>query len=185
MRNSYFDDNPFYNRLDANSPFGDSRDGEQTWAGNWPLPTPQDALSSRTAPIGNRVDSEHLTPYHQQLSAGMTEEEKRHVPYAMYNPGIYADMIQLLVPLTNGVEALALGRPSNTRVMLIIQNPFPNSLYVTFDQVASVAGLIIPSLGNILFDTAVPQNDIHLYYAGANVNVPVFFMNADIARASS
>ena len=184
---SFFDDNPVYRAYDHFSPFADSRDGEYGFLNDGVAESvPAGShLSARTADmpaIGNIIDNERLVPFSQRLTEGQTPEEQRRVPKAVYNAGIYADMVQMAYPLALGQEALVLPRNKTTRVFLMIVNPGISPLYVSFDQVASANGLPIPAGGNFLADASVPQNDIHILYGGATgLTVPIFFMLADLS----
>lgn len=177
-----------FEHLDQFSPFADSRDGSFGTQDRMVSDAMTGALRAdgrmqHMPPVGNMVNAERLVPFSQRLSAGMTPEETRRVPAAIYNGGIYADMVQMLVPLAAGQEALALPRPKNTRILLVIQNPGVSNLYVAFDQVASNAAMAVPPNGNLFFDAAVPQNDIHILYGAAvDILIPVFYMTADLAR---
>lgn len=184
----FLDNHPFYSRLDTMGAFADSRDGQQEVLRQRVTDQfgarLQDAGRDMMPPIGNTVDPSRLVPYSAQLSEDMTPDEQRRIPHAIFNPAIYADMVQLLVPLLSGTETLAVPRPKNTRIFLLIQNTNLANLYVAFDQVANTAGLLIPPSGTAFFDTAVPQNDIHLFYGAAvDTVIPIFYMNADLSRA--
>jgi hypothetical protein len=170
--------------LDQYSNFADSRDGSLDIARR----SVYDAygvklMPSVSVPQGQLLDSTRLSPLSGGLTASMTPNEARRVPSAVSNGGIYADMVQLLVPLAIGEETLALPRPGNTRVLLCVQNTNASNLFVAFDQIANTSGLLIPPGGNIFFDAAVPQNDLHIVYGAAVATVvPIFYMNADILR---
>ena len=138
-----------------------------------------------TAPFGTIFDQRQLQPFHRTLDDGLTPEQARKVPQASFNPGQYADMQQQQVALLDGVDKLVLSRSRSTRIFLLIFNPNAANLYFAWDQVASASSIPIPPGGNLFFDNAVPQNDLHLFYAGANVNVPFQYMTNDIANAAT
>lgn len=134
-------------------------------------------------PNGQLLDNTRLSPLSGGYTASMSPNEARRVPSAIGNGGIYSDMVQLLVPIPAGTEVLALPRPGNTRILLCVQNTNASNLYIAFDQIANASGLLIPPGGNVFFDAAVPQNDLHVVYgAAADTVVPIFYMNADILR---
>lgn len=93
---------------------------------------------------------------------------------------VYGDIQSAFVALANGVDKLVLSRPGNTRVFLLIYNPNAANLYFAFDQQANASCLPIPPGGNLLMDVFVPQNDLHLFYTGAAVTVPIMYSNATL-----
>jgi len=137
------------------------------------------------APFGTIFDQRQLAQFQAYLTADMDPEDARRIPTAQFTPGDYADMQQLQVSLADGVDSLVLSRPRSTRIFLLIYNPNAASLYFAWDQIAGTSSVPIPSGGNLLLDSKVPQNDLHLYYTGASVNVPIQYMNLDIANATS
>ena len=143
-----------------------------------------DAVRAMQPPIGNVIDESRLQPFRSVLSPDMTPDEARKVPGAVYNPGIYGDMAQLFVTIPSGSDVLAVARPKNTRVMLIIVNNNAANLYFAFDQVANAGSCPIPAGGTAFFDAAVPQNDLHLFYGVGAVTVPIYYMNVDLPAAT-
>lgn len=137
------------------------------------------------APFGTIFDQRNLSRAERSITPDMTPEQLRKVPQANFNPGQYGDMQQLQVALIDGVDKLVLSRSHNTRIFLLVFNPNAASLYFGWDQVAGTSSIPIPPGGNLFFDQAVPQNDLHLFYAGANVNVPIQYMVVDLANAST
>jgi hypothetical protein len=94
----------------------------------------------------------------------------------------YGDAITFQVPFAAAGDLLVLTRPTTKRTLLIIENDLaaPNSIRVNFDAQASVnLGLRIINGGNLFFDVAVPQNDIHVFAPVAG-NVLVTYMNAPV-----
>ena len=137
------------------------------------------------APFGTIFDQRQLQPFHRTLDDALTPEQARRVPQASFTPGNYADMQQQQVSLIDGVDKLVLSRSRSVRIFLLIFNPNAANLYFAWDQVASTSSIPIPPGGNLFFDNAVPQNDLHLFYAGANVNIPIQYMTNDIANAAT
>lgn len=143
---------------------------------------PYDRLHSR----GAMVDAARLQ--NRFNGAGIPLAEPAY-PGAIYTPGSsplpqgnkvvskYGDMQSLTVNLVNNVDSLVLSRPSGTRVFMLIYNANAANLYFAFDQQANASSLPIPPGGNLFFDNAVPQNDVHLFYIGANVAVPILYIN--------
>lgn len=179
---------PFFDRFSRFNAFADSRDGDLARLSASVAERLRnrrvDAGQQSMPPIGNIIDESRLEPYRAQITDATTPEEARHIPQSVFNAAVYGDMIQLAIPLASGQEVLALPRPKNTRVFLLIQNTNLANLYVAFDQVATTSGLLIPPSGSAFFDSVVPQNDVHIIYgAAAATVVPIFFINADISRA--
>ena len=93
-------------------------------------------------------------------------------------PKRYGDMQQLSAQLVQNVDNLVLTRSDNLRVFLLIYNSSAVNLYYAFDQNANAACVPIPPGGNLFFDNAVPQNDLHLFYTGglATQIIPVQYI---------
>lgn len=136
--------------------------------------------SSRQGPLGNVIDASRLLTPNAVMKEGMPLDLMRRVPTAVMDGGKYGDMVQLTVPIASGADVVAVQRPKNTRVLLIIINNQVANLYVAFDQTASAFSLPIPPGGALFFDAAVPQNDVHLFYGVGAVLVPIFYINVDI-----
>ena len=134
-------------------------------------------------PAGSVLNVDNLLPFKATLTSNMTPEEARRIPAATYAPGQYGDMAQATLVLAAGVDALALTRPKNTRVLMIVYNPTAANLFFAFDQVASAGSLPIAPGGNLFFDNAVPQNDLHLFSVPGGA-IPVLYMNVDLPNSS-
>lgn len=93
-------------------------------------------------------------------------------------PKRYSDMQQLSAQLVTGIDNLILTRSDNLRVFLLIFNSSAVNIYYAFDQTANATCVPIPPNGNLFFDNAVPQNDLHLFYANGNPTqiIPIQYM---------
>lgn len=102
---------------------------------------------------------------------------------SVYDPGKYGDAQNISISIPVNAPIKALDRPQFRRVYLMIQNPSAQPLYFAFgNQPNANSSWIWPNSG-ILFDNAVPQNDLYLSSPGAPFNVPIMFMNIDAANA--
>lgn len=108
----------------------------------------------------------------------------RRVSQAVYNPARYGDMSVKPIVYAAAGDSLVLERPRNTRIFAVIQNNLAaGNISVNFDAVASATnGILIAPGGNLLFDNAVPQNDIHVFASGAGFII-VGFINIDMPYA--
>jgi len=134
--------------------------------------------------IGNVIDAQRLRPFNAASHDDKSIEILTRIPQANYNPGQYGDLQILPITLVANADQLCLPRPSITRVMLLIQNTLvAATINITFDNQANAGNSIqLPAGGNLLFDTIVPQNDLHISCASAGVII-VAYMNIDIAHA--
>ena len=159
----------------------DTRDQQYRWRDAINKVIGGQSLDSNAPPIGNVIDEARLIPYRTKLEEGMSPDQARVIPQATFVPGRYGDMAQILVTLAANVDLLALSRPKNTRILLIVYNSAAANLFIAFDQAANAGSLPIPPGGNLFLDNAVPQNDIHLFYAAGATTVPIYYINTDIS----
>lgn len=105
---------------------------------------------------------------------------------ANYTPGQYGNALTIPIVFGAAGEVIALRRPSNTRVSLLIQNlTVVGNIHYCFDRQADNATCIaIAAGGNRLFDTAVAQGDLHIFSTGAGT-VIIEFMNQDIQNPAN
>lgn len=101
----------------------------------------------------------------------------------VYDPGKYGDAQNISISVPVNAPIKALDRPQFRRVYLMIQNPSAQPLYFAFGQQPNANSSWIWPNSGILFDNAVPQNDLYLSSPGAPFNVPIMFMNVDAANA--
>ena len=107
-------------------------------------------------------------------------------PVPSFEPAQYGDSITFGVVFAGAGEALVLRRPQTTRIMLLIQNfSVVGNIFYTFDRIADngISCVAIGAGGNRLYDTTVPQGDVHLFSTGAGT-VLIEYMNRDITKAS-
>lgn len=78
---------------------------------------------------------------------------------------IYGDMSIIPIVFAGLGDLFVLERPKNTRIFLTIVNTLAaNPINFAFGRAAdNVSGIPIPAAGNVFFDTAVPQNDLHIF----------------------
>lgn len=136
-----------------------------------------------TRPVGAAIEAQRLTPFHASAASTNDPELLRRIPHASYTPGMYGDMSITPIILAANTSLLALSRPRNTRIYLMIQNTLAaNILYAQFGNQADINAVQIQPGGNWLFDAVVPQNDLYLFSAAAGT-VLVAYVNADIEGA--
>jgi hypothetical protein len=107
-------------------------------------------------------------------------------PTPNYDPSQYGDSITFGVVFTGAGEALVLRRPQTTRIMLLVQNfSVLGNIFYTFDRTADngISCIAIGAGGNRLYDSVVPQGDVHLFSTGAGT-VLIEYINRDITKAS-
>lgn len=141
-------------------------------------------VGTAQAPVGQIVDAQRLHPFNAQHYPNDSPEVTRRIPHASFDPGMYGDMQVIPIVLEANVDVLALARPVNSRVILIIQNTqAANILFATFDNAATTLnGIQIPAGGNLFFDSPTPQNDLHLLSTAAGTII-LSYMNVDIVNA--
>lgn len=85
------------------------------------------------------------------------------IPAGVQN--VYGDMFIIPITFTAAGDLFVLERPKNKRVLLVVVNTIAlNTINFAFGRAAdNVSGIPITSGGNVFFDTAVPQNDLHVF----------------------
>lgn len=103
-------------------------------------------------------------------------------PERIVNVGQFGEAITIALTFAAAGEVVALARPDQTRISLLIQNlSVGGNVFYCFDRQAdNVSCIAIGVNGNRLFDSAVPQGELHLFSTGAGV-VVVEYMNKSIA----
>lgn len=83
----------------------------------------------------------------------------------------YGDLVEFGIAFSGAGGILALERPKNTRIQLLIQNRLTlnGELFYSFGKEADngISSIGIPAGGNRLFDIFVPQNDLFLFASSA------------------
>lgn len=136
-------------------------------------------LAQKAAPAAIAAAAQTSIP--ASLTPGVTLEQARHFPQAIYDSGKYANGVQQLIVVPADKDMLALPRPLTKRQILIILNPSLANLYFALDQAASVNAFPIPPGGSLFMDAVVLQNDIHLYSV-AGTAAPLIFANLDVTQ---
>lgn len=100
------------------------------------------------------------------------------------DPGIsvimYGDADVLSIVFAAAGDQLVLPRPKVRRALLSVINTLvANPINVAFGRQAdNVSGVPIPAAGNIFFDNAVPQNDVHVFSPVAGT-ILVLYINTN------
>ena len=109
--------------------------------------------------------------------------QSRQQTAAITIPERYGDMIVQNIAYAASGDIFILPRPTGKRAFLLIINELaaPNQARVNFDKPADVnSGFPIDAGGNVLFDAAVPQNDLHVWTAAAGT-ITVAFINVAVS----
>lgn len=106
-------------------------------------------------------------------------------PYPQFDPSKYSDAETIPVIFGAAGEQLVLRRPSTIRISLLIVNlSVVGNIFYVFGRTAdNVSCVPIGAGGNRLFDSSVPQGDLHIFASGAGT-VVVEYMNRDITRVN-
>ncbi len=106
-------------------------------------------------------------------------------PIPDYNTALYSDATTFGVVFAGAGQAMVLPRPQSWRILLLIQNlSVLGNIFYTFDRNADNTSCIaIGAGGNRLWDSAVPQGDLHIFSTGAGT-VTFEYMNRDISKLS-
>jgi hypothetical protein len=110
-------------------------------------------------------------------------------PIPNYDPTNYGDVttFRFTFPIASGAfESIVLRRPVQTRISLLVVNlSVVGNVFYCFDRTAdNVTCIPIPNGGNRLFDTKVPQGDLHVFSTGAG-DIVIEYMNRDISQLNS
>lgn len=104
-------------------------------------------------------------------------------PEPVYLPQFYGDMVTFAVQFAGAGSQLVLQRANTWRTsLLIVNSTVAGNIAYVFDRVADAVSCvpIVPG-GNRLFDTSVPQGDLHVFSTGAGI-VIIEYMNRHIRQ---
>ena len=108
----------------------------------------------------------------------------RRVPQAVYEPGRYGDAFLIPYSLPTNGSLLILERPKNKRIYLRISQIQGVPTQVGFGIPANVSSTSLALSGDLVFDRAVPQNDIYIAALGNPSIGFILYMNRDIETAN-
>lgn len=135
-----------------------------------------------SARVGDTPLPLYGAPAHELVRAATGTRADADVMLATYCPSMYGNMATFPIVFGAAGELVALDRPSQTRISLLVQNlSVVGNIFYCFDRPAdNVSCVAIGAGGNRLFDFSVPQGDLHIFSTGAGV-VIVEYMNQDIS----
>jgi len=148
--------------------------------GDAPVVTPRTFPVSRARDGGIKIAGQTLP-----VSPAAPQTPVAQIGQPVYQPGLYGDAFTFPVVFAGaGASGIALPRPKNKRVLLLIQNQLAaNNIFYCFDRIAdNVSCILIGAGGNRLFDSVVPQGNLYIFALGAG-SVVIEYMNIDISTA--
>jgi hypothetical protein len=143
---------------------------------------PQDVVFIKGVPSVNGVPLGHGDMQGVGITAPPVTR-KDSVP--VYIDGNYGDSIIIPINIVANQPILALARPSNQRVMLLVQSQFAaGNMFYQFGKPADgFSSIAIIPFGNRLWDSSVPQGDLWLFSAVNGLAV-IEYMNNNIAAVT-
>ena len=128
---------------------------------SWGFQKPPYANTAGTRKIQEAIDAAHRRD--AALASGKTPPTA--APISPELSTFYGDMD--IIPAVFGAagDLLVLLRPKGLRVLLTIINTLAaNPINFAFNRPAdNVSGIPIPAAGNVFFDNATPQGDLHVF----------------------